>query len=103
MIYTRRDIAKLALSSAALAAVPLVAQAQEDWGPRLETRLNALIQDAAFKVTNLTQSDGKTTAHLTLTWPPGQRRRQIEAAGRYEALETASIETFADVLDIGVT
>ena len=98
MTYTRRDITKLALSSAALATLPVALRAEEGWVERLEHRLNAMIEEGAFKVTPLTQSSTTTRATLTLTWPPGTRRRSVEADGDYAALEAEAFSAFADVL-----
>jgi len=98
MTYTRRDITKLALGSALLATVPVVLRADEGWAERLEHRLNAMIEEGAFKVTPLTQSGTATHATLTLTWPPGTRRRRVEADGGYDALEAEALASFADVL-----
>lgn len=100
MNYTRRDLSKLAIASGAFAAIPMLGHAQEDWAVRLEMSLNARLERGEIRVTHVDRPGRTCSATLTLTWPPGTRRRRIEATGGYKALETAALEAFADALTL---
>ncbi|MEO1537215.1 MAG: hypothetical protein AAFR73_05745 [Pseudomonadota bacterium] len=101
MSLSRRNAAKLIVAgSAFVAAVPFSAPAEEDWANRLTLRLTEAMPPnagASFSV-SLERTRSKTIARITLTWPPGTRRRTVASDEGYAGLEVGAFDVFADIL-----